>query len=275
MGYGEDIAYYRATRFDPTNPANNINLGALTGGESSRAYSINDMGHIVGSSDMPFDNPDDMYGPYATRFDPSGNGQNICLGAIGGSPDSYCASEALCINNQDQIVGWAMHVMTDWGGEHATLFDKTGGGNNLDLGTLISPFIGTDEEMNYTSKAYSINDLGNIVGISEWDQQYLPPWDWENNEEDTYWYQWEGEQHATLFDSSGNGMNLDLNLLIDTSLGWELLAAYDINNQGQIVGKGFYDGNVHAFLLNPVAPEPATLSLLVLGGLAAARKRRA
>jgi hypothetical protein len=44
-----------------------------------------------------------------------------------------------------------------------------------------------------------------------------------------------------------------------------------INNLGQIIANDEFG---HAFLLTPI-PEPATLSLLALGGLLLAHRRRA
>jgi len=53
-----------------------------------------------------------------------------------------------------------------------------------------------------------------------------------------------------------------------------LRSAFAINDNGQIVGIGSdAQGNGRAFLLTPI-PEPATLSLLALGGLALLRRRR-
>ncbi len=48
---------------------------------------------------------------------------------LGGLPDRNL-SNAHSINNDGQIVGRSMH------GFEATLFDSTGNGNNIDLGTL-------------------------------------------------------------------------------------------------------------------------------------------
>ena len=57
------------------------------------------------------------------------------------------------------------------------------------------------------------------------------------------------------------------------SSGWtRLYAANDVNENGQIVGYGLYNNRELGFLLTPT-PEPATLSLLALGGLALLRRR--
>jgi probable HAF family extracellular repeat protein len=122
----------------------------------------------------------------------------------------------------------------------ATLFDPTGGGNNIDLGTLGGGY----------SSALSINDLGQIVGWSQ---------DSSRNE------------RAALFDPIGGGNNIDLNTLIDPSLGWTLTIAYSINNNGWIVGSGINpDGYTRAYLL---IPEPATLSFFAVAGLILLKKR--
>jgi len=56
--------------------------------------------------------------------------------------------------------------------------------------------------------------------------------------------------------------------------GWtSLVQAYSISSDGTaIVGFGFHNGNEEAFLA--VIPEPATLALLVIGGLVVLRRHR-
>lgn len=52
------------------------------------------------------------------------------------------------------------------------------------------------------------------------------------------------------------------------SQGWNLQTATGINNFGQIVGTGVFDGETHAYLLTPALtaiPEPSALVLITLG----------
>ncbi len=49
-----------------------------------------------------------------------------------------------------------------------------------------------------------------------------------------------------------NGIMTNLNNLLPAGTGWELGAAYGINNKGQIVGTGKFKGQDTAFLLTPV-----------------------
>jgi hypothetical protein len=108
--------------------------------------------------------------------------------------------------------------------------------NIIDLGTLG----GT------SSYAYSINDNGQIVGWAD--------------------------GRACLFDSTGQGNNIDLNTLIDPSSGWTLIFANSINNHGWIVGQGINPaGYEHTYLL---IPKPASALIMGIGGLLLTLRRR-
>ena len=121
------------------------------------------------------------------------------------------------------------------------MFDPTGSGKNIDLGTSGGLY----------SWAKSINNRGQIVGRT---------------------YDRLGISRATLFDPTGGGNNIDLNTLIDPGLGWWLVHANSINDNGWIVGRGVNpDGYERAYLL---IPEPASALLMVLGVFALRQRRR-
>lgn len=148
-------------------------------------------------------------------------------------------SYATGINNSSEVIGYASLKS---GYEHA--FSAVGA-VMTDLGTLGG-----------SSFAYGINDSGEIVGYS-----------WPTNGDNP---------HAFLY---WNGMMIDLNSLIPSGSGWQLLEAYGINDAGQIAGEGLLNGQAHAFLLDPVfvhnalvfsfattsVPEPGNLWLAAFG----------
>lgn len=75
-----------------------------------------------------------------------------------------------------------------------------------------------------------------------------------------------------------NGAVYDLNTLLPPDTGWVLNEADDINNSGQIIGYGTYNGQQAAFLLTPTdptsIPEPAAILLAPGFCLLASFRRR-
>ena len=280
VGIAQDSSgNYRATLFDSSGNGNNQDLSTLAGYDWSFGESINNDGKIVGAA---YDSSSGA--TEAILFNQSGNSYTIVsLGTLLGHNYSMASS----INISGQIVGKSM---PDWGQQRATLFDSTGGGNNIDLGTLGG---------NY-SQAKCINDSGKIVGqaqdgTSEWGGWRATLFDETGNgsnidlgtlggdESGAYWinslgqivgqaYDNSDNWRATLFDSTGNGNNIDLNTLADVPTGWTLVQASGINDNGWIVGFAEdSSGTRHAYLLTP---EPATVFLLGLGGLFLRKRRK-
>ncbi|MFG0253152.1 MAG: hypothetical protein ACF8NJ_09795 [Phycisphaerales bacterium JB038] len=125
-------------------------------------------------------------------------------------------SEAFDINNQAQIVG---RSNTADGESHPFLWQD---GAMTSLGTLP----GTD-----TGTAFAINNQGVAVG-------------------ETFLYDI-FDFRATLWQPGE--LPIDLNNYVVTDEDWLLEAAHDINDAGQIVGEGRYNGQRRAFLLTPMS----------------------
>ena len=108
-------------------------IGTLPGGDYSAAYSVNDSGIVVGTSNTATT-------MHAFRWTSASGLQD--LGTLPGAD----ASQAYAINNAGQIVGAS--------GSHAVLWNA----NVIqDLGTLGGP----------TSEAHGINSAGQVVGFSD------------------------------------------------------------------------------------------------------------
>ena len=148
---------------------------------------------------------------------------------LGDLPGGQRFSSANAINEAGQIVGQSDSA----DGVRAILWTK---GIMIDLGVLP----GTSE-----SAALDINGLAQVVGESR------------DNE---------GRSSAFLWSA---GEMFDLNQLVTNLVGWQLIRAHAINDQGWIVGQALApDGSAfHAFLLMPV-PEGGAAWLLALGAAA-------
>jgi probable HAF family extracellular repeat protein len=211
-------------------------LGTL-GGDSSQAKGINKDGEIVGvsrttdGSDHAFLYSDGKMRTLGTLTDATGINKNgdVC-GAMSGSSNAVVisskgkvtdlgsldggGSEASAINDKGQVVGDSFAVDPFGGGAHAFLYS---GGVMLDLGTLGGRGV---------SFALAINKNGQVVGFSN-----------------------SGGQVAFIY---SNRQMKDLNTFLPINSGWSLTQATGINDSGQIVGVGVFNGIPRGFLLTGI-----------------------
>jgi probable HAF family extracellular repeat protein len=210
----------------------------------SQALRINNVGQIVGQG-QTFDSG--IHGFLYT------SGTVVDLPPLPGGT----FSTAYDINNAGQAVGVST---TSTGDEHAVLYD--GAGIIKDLGTL--PGL-------TQSKAYGINDSGRIVGNSFTPAEHGTAFVYTagtmtplptlltgesaqalgiNNVGQIVGSSYfQGTSRAVLWNS---GTVTDLSTLIPAGSGYELIGATAINDSGQIVCSGVYNGQYHAFLLTPI-----------------------
>lgn len=216
-------------------------LGTL-GGSFSSPVGLNRLGQVTGNSTTPGD-----AAQHGFLF--SGNIM-YDLGTLGGA-----SSSASAINDAGQVVGqsdttnFQTHafilnngVLLDLGtlgGTYSTAYaiNRSGqvigdastaadaqyhaflsqNGTMLDLGTLGGDF----------SSAAAINNLGQVVGNSDDPSLASLPFLWQN------------------------GVMVDLNSLLPPNSGWHLDLASFINDAGQIVGAGSFNGDSTWYLLSP------------------------
>jgi len=244
---------------------NRLNIAS---GDIATAAGINASGQVVGTSSSYIGN-----GQFQNSAFLYENGVTNNLGALG----AYSASG---INNNGQITGQAVGAA----GAEAYLYSN---GLLNTLGTLGGTY----------SNGYAINATGQVVGISA-----LPG----DSNARAFLYSngamidlgsiLGGASNAQAINDSGdvvgqsfsasaesshaflysNGAMFDLNSLISPNSGWLLTSATGINDLGQIIGVGKYNGKDGAFLILPTPiPGSAWLFGSVLTGLSFARKYKA
>ncbi len=224
------------------------------GYDRSTAEDINDQGQVAGWSR----NSGEPLSAFVWE-----NGNFTTLPAIGGLGRD---ASARGLNNNGHAVGWsnassvsgnsAMRPTLWRGGEIINLgrlgpFDSDNLAFDInDQDTIVGysgnkAFVWTDDEGmmqleslgNIDDEARAINNNGLIVGDSRFQDNSLAAVIWEG---------------ANVYNLNDFVVNLD---------GWELRTAYDISDNGLIVGLASNQGQISGFLLNPV-PEPATVALL-------------
>jgi probable HAF family extracellular repeat protein len=216
------------------------------GGKYAVARAINEQGDIVGKAQIPDNTMHAVLwshgkikdlGPLATgHFSEAHaiNNKDEIVGqaeiAPNGKPHAFIwiqdhmrdlgifptgsLSNATAINNKRQIVGNAdLNNNTSERVVHAVLWSH---GRMIDLGALADD----------VSLGLDINDAGQIVGGSFFGMKEVA-------------FLWQ------------KGHMVDLNKLIPKKPKWVLSVAFRINNQGEIIGRGYYKGAEHLFLLRP------------------------
>jgi probable HAF family extracellular repeat protein len=271
VGYGGYFPW-RALTWDSTNGMRQL---SVPGGQPyTFAEDINNAGHIVAHSQGYYGEPDYAY---ILR-----DGSWSSIPALAGYPNMFPYD----INNHDQVVG--MGRLGPWNGSntyHAWVWDEANG--TQDLGTLG----GTK------AQAIAINDNGQIVGDSQTAGDIAKHAFLYSNDvmhdlgtlggnlstardlnasgQVVGWsYLSDNVTQRCFLYSDGVMHDLD-DLLDSTSIGWTISEVSGINDNGWITGAGINtDGQTCAILLTPI-PEPATLSLLLLGGIATMRRWKA
>lgn len=215
------------------------------GGAISDAHDVNDLGVVVGSAF------DALGRERAFLWD----GSLRDLGTLGGAQ-----ARAYAINDWGDVVGMAAPVSNDR--FHA--FYGKAGSPLYDLGTLGGK----------VSHAYDVNELGHVCG---WSQVSFSPVEsrgffWANgvmkeigtaggiysagfalNDRDEVvgmTSRPDGQYVAFLWRT---GVLTDLNTLLPPESGWLLQRAWDIDENGVIVGEGTLNGESRAFVLVPAS----------------------
>jgi uncharacterized membrane protein len=194
-------------------------LGDL-GGPYARAYGVNDLGQIVGHSNAPSSFKSFLWLPEPAYGLPAG--MNLIAG-------QFTDTTGFKINRQGQVIG-SIGAFGAFIWLPAPAYGLPAGATQLDP---------TQIPTGGAAGASGINNHGVVVG----QVGLLKP-----KPGGGFTIAWD----AMIWQ---NGQMKQLETLLPAGSGWDLVAANDVNDLGQIVGWGFPPGEVekgHAFLMTPV-----------------------
>jgi uncharacterized membrane protein len=253
-GNGAQSFLYSGGQTSPINP---------TGG---LAMSINDSGQVVGGPFTSINNAGQYVGGgFAGVINPN---DSTAAQLVSGGSSTTLQFTPYAINDAGQIVGLTVvdaHGGTDFhpvlyeNGQVTDLFSKVGSGEfvdgravaintNGDVLITVQPMGGTEQSYIYHTSTGTVTDLTALPGGSGMIAAAL-------NSSD------QAVGNGFLY---SNGSMRSLLGLLPVSSGWSNLNATGINDAGQIVGQGTFDGQQVAFLMTPdaiEAPEPGTLAM--------------
>jgi probable HAF family extracellular repeat protein len=219
-------------------------LGTL-GGNSSSAFAINEAGKIIGTSTTANGRSHGFI---------SDNGVMTDLGTLGGT-----SSFVKEINKGGQVLGCSA---TSSGGSSLFVWSD---GQIQDTGISNCSDRDDPSVSDYTS-SFEFNDLGQLVYV-DWQGGRIRP----------------GEEPVPpryfFYDGQNTFSTEDIENLLGENSGWDITAIRGLNNKGQIVGTGLFNGQQSAFVMSPngePVPEPSTIigSVLAIGSLGSAAYRR-
>lgn len=242
------------------------------GGAWGSARRINEAGWVVGSAHTTAGK--------THAFLNTGTGP-VDLGTLCPASIPECVnaeSRALDINKDGLVVGYSTRFTSQGNVYRAFIHDDAAGMREVVLGT------GTHRN----EYGWDINSGAVLVGVEaeeSWFTYRAFVYDWANQS----WHylasartdvirsyaraindgglvvghdlDTQGKQYAALWQ---DGQVFDLNDLLVDGAGWAVREAYDINNQGLIIGVGEHNGATEAFLLSPVS-EAGTWAMLLAG----------
>jgi probable HAF family extracellular repeat protein len=224
-------------------------LGTLDGGDTSLAMSINNAGVIVGQS-----NTADRW--YGFRYQ-SGLMQN--MGTLPGGNFSIAEK----INSKGAIVGEANDGQYEPDGAYPVIF-------NGSTKTQISKYLGFALGINYYGAAVGglltydlpspratrafLYDSGRVTYLGSLDSSFDDAMAVAiNNVGQVIGYSQTSSGYRAFIYTAREGIR-DLNTLVDTSTGWEVISADAINDNRQIAGTACNSDMCYAVRLDPVTP---------------------
>ncbi len=251
-------------------------LAGTVGGNRGNGFGINNANQMVGNMRLPS-------GDFSRAYVWSPSGGTVELPTI--HPDDSMnaipayngyegGSYATGINTSGIVVG-SSGISDTHGSDRG--FRWSAGGGMVNLGTPASQGL-AGLSLFTQSYAQNINDAGLIVGAADRGSGLTRAVYWDTNDVihdigtlggSSGWAYAVNDDNVIIgFSNNGignrafgyvpGGSITDLNSLLDpSSTGWLITRAYDINNDGVIVGEGTFGGITQAVVLTPV-PEPGT-----------------